>query len=111
AGGPNPVLLVVQLESSGTPDAAIPRIMDVMRVAGPLGQKLGLSGRPRVWAAAFAGPPTGRVAVVIERPTFAAFVADGAKQQASPEWSRVTAAQATAGMKVVSNSIFEEIRF
>ncbi len=82
-----------------------------MRVAAPLGQKLGLSGRPRVWSAAFAGPETGRFAVVIESPSFAAFVADGAKQQASAEWGKVTAAQAAAGLKVLSNSIFEEIRF
>jgi len=49
-------------------------------------KSLGLSAVTRVWQARFAGPEAGTVVVSIEYPNMAAFAADTAKADASPDY-------------------------
>lgn len=51
--------------------------------------RLGLKARVRLWHADVAGPTTGAVAVGIEYPDLATYVADEAKLAADPEWQKL----------------------
>jgi 2-oxo-4-hydroxy-4-carboxy--5-ureidoimidazoline (OHCU) decarboxylase len=52
-------------------------------------ERLGLKARMRVWHAELAGPETGSVAVGVEYPDLATYVADQAKLNADAEWKKL----------------------
>jgi len=54
-----------------------------------ISDRLKLSGKLRIWLATLAGANTGNVAVGVESPSLAAYVADQAKLRADPEWRRL----------------------
>lgn len=54
--------------------------------ASAINERLGLTGRVRIWHADLAGPATGSVAVGVEYPDVATYVAEQAKLSADAEW-------------------------
>lgn len=52
-------------------------------------ERLGLKARVRLWHADVAGPTTGAVAIGIEYPDLATYVADEANLAADPEWQKL----------------------
>jgi hypothetical protein len=54
-----------------------------------ISERLGLKARMRAWHAELAGPTTGAVAVGVEYPDLATYVADQAKLAGDPEWQKL----------------------
>lgn len=71
-------------------------------------QRLGVKGQPRLWRAELAGPSTGAVAVGIEYPDLAAYVADQATLAGDAEWKKHFAGL-DAVRKVQGRSLYREI--
>ena len=64
----------------------------------------------RIFQAAFAGPNTGTISIVIDHPSLAAFAANNAKRQADPEWQSWIEELNKAGIsRLVSNSLLVDL--
>lgn len=58
---------------------------------GAISERLGTTGRMRMWVATLAGPNTGNVAVGVEYADLPTYVANQAKSSADPEWAKTIA--------------------
>lgn len=87
ASGPGSgVLLVTGVQvKSGKLDTYRQRLASGQAIT----QRLGLKGRMRAWHAVLAGPATGSVAVGVEYPDLATYVAEQAKLAGDPEWQKL----------------------
>ena len=87
----------------------LPKFMDLSQRADAIAKKYGGTVKARTWMATYSGPNTGNVIVTVEYPSFMSLAQSRAKINASPEWQKLVA-DAQASIKLVSNSIVEEIK-
>jgi hypothetical protein len=86
ASSPGKVLLLTGAEvEPGQLETYRQRVATSRAISG----RLGLKGRLRMWQAQLAGPEAGSVAVGVEYPDVATYVAEQEKLSADPEWQKL----------------------
>lgn len=88
AGGPGSVLVITGV------DVKPGKLEDYRQRVGSMrgiSERLKLGARTRMWHAELAGPTTGAVAVGVEYPDVAGYVAQQEKLAADPEWQKLLA--------------------
>ena len=103
------VLEIIIVETGTNVPAAVPKLVEMMKRANGIAQKMGSHGKARLWSMVWAGPNAGHFVIAVESPNLGVVATDGAKMQMSPEWQKMVADFSAAGFKVVSQSLAMEV--
>jgi hypothetical protein len=103
------VTQIIVLDVGPNTTAAVPKLIDIMKRADTIAQKIGNRGKARLWALTFAGDNSGKFVIAVESPNLGAMAADSAKMRATPEWQKLIADVDESGFKVVSQSLAMEV--
>jgi hypothetical protein len=89
---------------------SLPKFLELSKRADAIGKKYGGTGKARVWMAAYAGPEAGHVIVTVEHPSLVSLAQSTAKINPSPEWQKLVADAQASSIKLMSQSIFVEVK-
>ncbi len=101
-----PAAAIVLIVDAG---GKVEEFMGFLKRAEALAKKLDAAGNRRVYMNSFGGPQSGSIIVSIEFENIEELAKSNRKLTASPEWRQLAADLAATGIRVISNSIIQEM--
>ncbi len=99
------VVQFFQIEVNGN----MPAFLEQVKKIRSLNEKLGNTGKMRVYQATLAGSQTNSVYVMVTQPNMLALVQEGQKLQSSSEFQEIIAQNMALGIVPLSNSVSVDI--
>jgi hypothetical protein len=109
AAAPSPVTMVMVVEVGATPTATPAKLMELQKRGAALAKKAGAAGGvSKLYAPSLGGQPN-QFVLVVEFPNIAAYAASETANAQNPEWQKLNDEARTAGFKLVSRSLVNQI--
>ncbi len=99
------VIQYVGLDTNGN----LPALLDIVKRARSINERLGTAGSARVWQATLAGDQTNSVGIGIEFESLEALAQAQTKQQADAEWQKLFEEVQQKGITATTNQIWTDI--
>ena len=105
ASAQSPIINLIAVDDNGD----LPGVLDIVKRARAINERLGTPGMTRVWQATLAGDEANSVVIGVEYPSLEALAQAQAKQVGDSEWQKLIEDVQAKGISVTSNSVWQEI--
>ena len=105
AAAQGPVINLIAVDDNGD----LPGLLEIVKRARTINERLGIAETARVWQATLAGDEVNSVVIAIEYATLEALAKAQAKQAADSEWQKLVQDVQARGFSLTSNGLWQEI--